>query len=124
MINKDLQENYQNACNAYLKVFCVKHDYLYEDDMWVGNIPGTVAMCGDECYSMETIKTDIDKDAPKEELLKWYDYTIDANEFKLPVPNFMQWLMGCPTTPKKWFEEMRAKRKELENMIKEERERY
>lgn len=62
---------------------------------------------------MATIVTDIDKEAPGEELLKWYDYTIEASEFNLPVPDFDHWLIGCPRTPGKWFEDMRAKRKEI-----------
>lgn len=123
MTNKDLRENYNDACNAYLKVFCAKHDYSFEKDMWVGNEPGTVAACGDEFFNMATIKTDIDKDAPEEELLKWYDYTLDADEFHLPVPNYDHWLMGCPRTDKEWFENMREKRKKLAELIKEEQER-
>ena len=123
MTNKDLQENYKNACNAYLKVFCAKHDYSFEKDMWVGNEPGTVAACGDEFFNMETIKIDIDKNAPEEELLKWYSYTLEADEFHLPIPNYNHWLMGCPRTSEKWFAEMRSKRNELEELLREERER-
>ena len=123
MTNKDLRENYKNACNAYLKVFCAKHDYSFEDDMWVGNEPGTVAACGDEFFNMETIKIDIDKNAPEEELLKWYSYTLEADEFHLPVPNYDHWLMGCPRTDNEWFENMREKRKKLAELIKEEQER-
>lgn len=124
MDKEKLKKDYTNACNAYLKAFCEKHDYWYEGtSMWVGSDPGTIALCGDQYFSMETIRTDIDKDAPEEELLKWYDYTIDAQEFKLTVPNFEHWLMGCPRTSKEWFEDMRAKRKEFEDLLKEENER-
>lgn len=48
MDKEKLKNDYENACNAYLKAFCEKHDYIYEGlDMWVGNDVGTVACCGD-----------------------------------------------------------------------------
>ncbi len=119
-----LRKDYEDACNAYLKAFCEKHDYLYEGtEMWVGEDAGGVACCGDGYFDMATIRTDIDKDAPEEELLRWYDYTMDAADFHLTQPNFEHWLLGCPRTPKEWFDNMRAKRKEFEDLLKEERER-
>lgn len=124
MDKEKLKKDYENACNAYLKVFCEKHDYWYEGmEAWVGKDAGGVANCGDGYFDMATIRTDIDMDAPEEELLRWYDYTMEAADFHLPTPNFEHWLLGCPRTPKEWFDEMRAKRKELEDLMKEESER-
>lgn len=121
-----LKKDYENACNAYLKAFCEKHEFYGLDNpetFWIGDQVGGIANCGDFTFDMATIVTDIDKDAPEEELLKWYDYTIEASEFNLPVPNLDHWLMGCPITPSKWFENMRAKRKEFEDLLKQENER-
>ena len=93
------------------------------DTYWIGDEPGGIANCGDLTFDMATIVTDIDKEAPEEELLKWYDYTIEASEFNLPIPNFDHWLIGCPRTSSKWFENMRAKRKEFVDLLKQENER-
>lgn len=126
MDKEKLKKDYENACNAYLKAFCEKHEFYGLDNpetFWIGDEPGGIANCGDLTFDMATIVTDIDKDAPEEELLKWYDYTIEASEFNLPVPNFEHWLIGCPRTPSKWFENMRAKRKEFEDLLKQENER-
>lgn len=126
MDKEKLKNDYENACNAYLKAFCEKHEFYGLDNpetFWIGDQVGGIANCGDFTFDMATIVTDIDKDAPEEELLKWYDYTIEASEFNLPVPNLDHWLMGCPITPSKWFENMRAKRKEFEDLLKQENER-
>lgn len=119
-----LKKDYENACNAYLEAFCEKHEFYGLDNpetYWIDT--GGIANCGDLTFDMATIVTDIDKEAPEEELLKWYDYTIEASEFNLPIPNFDHWLIGCPRTPSKWFEDMRAKRKEIDDLLKEENER-
>lgn len=124
MDKEKLKKDYENACNAYLKAFCEKHDYLYEGiEAWVGKDAGGIANCGDGYFDMATIRADIDMDAHEEELLKWYDYTMDAVDFHLPQPTFEHWLLGCPRTPKEWFDNMRAKRKELEDLMKQEGER-
>lgn len=123
MDKQQLKKNYENACNAYLKAFCEKHDFSIEDAFWVGDDVGGILNVGDMDFDMATIRTDIDEDAPEEELIKWYDYTVDALHFKLNVPNFHAWIHGCPRTSKEWFEEMRERRKSFENAIKEENER-
>lgn len=121
---KKLKENYEKACNAYLEVFCCKHGFPYESGTeWVNKEVGGVACCGDYYFDMNTICTDIDSDAPEGEVLIWYDYTLDASEFNLPVPNYKHWLMGCPRTAKEWFDNMHTKREELDNLIKEESDR-
>lgn len=126
MDREKLKKDYENACNAYLKAFCEKHEFYGLDNpetFWIGDQVGGIANCGDFTFDMATIVTDIDKEAPEEELLKWYDYTIEAGEFNLPIPNFDHWLIGCPRTPSKWFEDMRANRKEFEDLLKQENER-
>lgn len=118
-----LKQNYENACNAYLKAFCDKHDFYYEDAYWCGDDIGGTADCSTYTFDMATIRTDIDEDAPKEELMKHYDYSLKAIEFGLAIPNFHAWIHGCPRTSKEWFEDMRVRRKSFENAIKEENEK-
>jgi len=117
------RETYTQGCNMYLLLFCEKHGYGYEEDAWVGNAPGGVALVGDYYVGMDTIKTDIDMDAPEEEFLKWYDYNIEAGDFNLTTPNFESWLRGCPRTSPETFKKLRGMREELKTLINEERER-
>lgn len=125
MVDKNkLKEDYERACNAYLNAFCSKHGFQHEMGAeWVNKEIGGVACCGDCYFDMATIRADIDSDASEYEIFRWYDYTLDASEFNLPVPNYRHWLMGCPRTAKEWFDNMRTKREELDNLIKEENNR-
>ena len=124
MGNQQLKKNYDNACNAYLKAFCDKHDFYYEDAYWCGDDVGGIADCSSYTFDMATIRTDIDEGAPKDELMKYYDYLINASEFNLTTPNYHSWIHGCPRTSNEWFKDMYNKREEFENYIKEENKKY
>lgn len=123
MDKQKLKQNYENACNAYLKAFCEKHDFYYEDAYWCGDDIGGIADCNTYTFDMATIRTDIDEDAPKEELMKHYDYNLNAIEFGLAIPNFHAWIHGCPRTSDEWFKDMRKMREDFENAINEEKDR-
>lgn len=95
-----LRRQFESACNAYLKTFCEKHDYDYEEARrsWSAGDVGGIAEVGDLFLSMTDICTDIDMDAPEREIVRWYDYclrlyTIDST---IPTPNYENWLRGCP----------------------------
>lgn len=96
--NSKLWTRFENVCNAYLKVFCKKHDFDYDDakDSWVANFAGTIVNCADYYFSMEDIIVDIEMDAPEDELIKWYDYSLDRHEKGLFALNYESWLRGCP----------------------------
>ena len=72
--------NYENACNAYLKAFCQKHGF--SEAYWVADRVGEIADCNESyTFDMSTIRTDIDEDAPEEQLLEWHSYTEEATLF-------------------------------------------
>lgn len=123
MTKEELRKNYKKACNDYLQAFCEKHDFDFDDAYWVADDVGGVADCSSYTFDMATIKTDIDEDAPKEELMPWYDYIVDALEFGLTTPNYHSWIHGCPRTSNEWFKKMRKQREDFENAIKEEKEK-
>lgn len=99
LTREELRLSYNAVCNAYLAAFCEKHGYDYEPDAWVGNDPGGIAEVGDLFVSMADMLTDIDRDAPKEEYVKYYDYCMRVKSIaggKLETPNYGSWLRGCP----------------------------
>ena len=105
------------ACNAYLAAFCEKHGYDYEPDAWVGDDPGGIAEVGDLFVSMADMLTDIDRDAPKEEYIKYYDYCMRVGgicDGKLNTPNYDSWLRGCP----RMDEEQIARLEELQRDVR------
>lgn len=118
-----LQQDYDNACNAYLKTFCEQYDMQYDDDAWVAREVGTIAEVSDLFLSMQDIKLCVDKNVKWEDLIQWYDYNLDAHAIGLDTINLNSWLMGCPRTSKEKMTEIFAMRRNLEELINEEKER-
>ena len=112
-----LKENYDNACNAYLKEFCEKHDFDYDEaaNSWVAGYVGDACMIGDYSVSFEEIKTDIDMDATKDEYWSYYDYSLESHELGFNCPNYANWLSGCP----RLSEEQRKSLREAKNRVYE-----
>lgn len=110
MNREQAKDLYSRGCNAYLHLFCEKHDYDYDDakNSWVANEVGGIVCVADYFVDMQTIITDIETRADKSEFLKWYDYCLDVAEFGLPAPNYKSWVNGCPRTSKESFDNLRA----------------
>ena len=125
MSKEKAREYFVKGCNEYLRLFCEKHDFDYEEakESWVANCVGDVTCVGGFFVGMQTIITDIEMDAHKEEFIKWYDYNLVAHEFGFNTPNFESWLRGCPRVPQESFNKLEALKKDLENAIKEEQTR-
>ena len=125
MSKEKAREYFVKGCNEYLRLFCEKHDFDYEEakESWVANCVGDVTCVGDIFVGMQTIITDIEMDAPEDEFIKWYDYNLVANEFGFTTPNFESWLRGCPRVPQESFDKLEALKKDLDDAIKEEKAR-
>ena len=123
MDTKDLLTTYYAACNALLHAFCKKHGYNYDAASvgWVAGDVGGVVLCGDEYYGMDTIITDLREDAPEEELMKWYSYTLDCAMLGAENHscNFRSWLRGCPRLSDEQLEEIRRAKKQVEKAEEE-----
>lgn len=122
MSKEKAREYFIKGCNEYLRLFCEKHDYDYEEakNSWVANCVGDVTCVGDIFVGMQTIITDIEMDAPEEEFIKWYDYNLVAHEFGFTTPNFESWLKGCPRVSEETFKKLQALKNDLDDTIKEE----
>lgn len=126
----EAKTGYESAANEYLRLFCEKHEYDFEDAKrsWVAGDVGTIANVGDEFVDMVTIRADIDQNVPEDEFIKWYDYClrIASIDHSIPTPNYDSWLRGCPRRTEEEIqklEEMQQKvgeaRLALENAINE-----
>ena len=120
------REYFVKGCNEYLRLFCEKHDYDYEEakESWVANCVGDVTCVGDIFVGMQTIITDIEMDAPEEEFIKWYDYNLVAHEFGFNTPNFESWLRGCPRVSEETFKKLQGLKNNLDDAIKEEKDKH
>ena len=122
MSKEKAREYFVKGCNEYLRLFCEKHDFDYEEakESWVANCVGDVTCVGDIFVGMQTIITDIEMDAPEDEFIKWYDYNLVANEFGFTTPNFESWLRGCPRVSEDTFKKLQGLKNDLDNAILEE----
>lgn len=113
---------YEDGCNAYLQLFCEKHEFDFEDakDCWVSGDVGGITSCGDYFVDMWTMIDDIELDAPEEDFFKWHDYCLRANELGLDFPNFKSFVKGCPITSEETFKRLESIKNELSTLIEQE----
>lgn len=125
MSKEKAREYFVKGCNEYLRLFCEKHDFDYEEakESWVANCVGDVTCVGDIFVGMQTIIADIEMDAPEDEFIKWYDYNLVAHEFGFNTPNFESWLRGCPRVSEETFKKLQGLKNDLDDTIKEEQAR-
>lgn len=131
----DAREMFRRGCEAYLRLFCDKHGYDYEDaaQSWVAGDVGDVVCVSDMYVSLNDIRTDIDRDAPEEEFVKWYDYCLRLGviDLSIPTPNYNSWLRGCPRRSEEEIEKLEEihhkvemAKAELENAIKNDKKEF
>lgn len=116
---QELKLAYEVACTNYLAAFMEKYDLSCDLEPWVGNEVGTVAEVGDYFFDFQDIKRCVDEDVTFDTLIEWYDYNIEVSIIRLPTINLKSWLMGAPRINQMRIEEIKAKRKELEELIEE-----
>jgi hypothetical protein len=75
---------------------------------------GTVAGVADYFFDMQTIITDIDADADRHELVRWYDYCMEMHDVgEKTAPNYKNWLKGCPRKSPEEIEDIKRRVDEL-----------
>jgi hypothetical protein len=116
---KNVKKNYGDACNEYLRLFCKKHGFDFEHDVWVAGEIGDIAFVGDCFVDMRTVITDIDFDAPENEFGRWYDYCMRIGELGEPSPNFRAWLKGCPRKSDEELDRLTPLRYKIEGLRSE-----
>lgn len=102
-IEPSLKNGWYLICDKYLKEFCDKHEYAYEQDCWVANDPGTIANIGDMFVSMDNIRYDVDNDIPEEYFEKWYWKSLEV--YELVGEKFMNYENFCKGCPDYWTED-------------------
>lgn len=118
MDNKqNIQEHWRDICQEYLKLFCDKHEYSFEDCFWVTDNYGTIACVSDMFISMENIRYDIDNNIEETMFEKWYWKAIEI--FELTGQDFMNYESFCKGAPDIWTEEKMEKLREAHMRVYE-----
>lgn len=90
---EELRRAWNIVCQEYLSLFCRKHGYNYADACvsWIGDI-GEYVTVGDFVVHADTIRADIDFEAPSEAFLQWYDEGAAAYHNGDSFPAYRVWL--------------------------------
>ena len=115
----ELRLAYEAAVTNYLAAFMEQYDLSCDPEPWVGNEIGTIAEVGDYFFGFDDIKRCVDENVKWEDLIEWYDYTTEVSILGLTTINLKSWLMGAPRVNQMRIEEIKAKRKELDELIEE-----
>ena len=114
---KKVLNAYTDACNNILRLFCEKHEYGYghPDTYWLDEYC-SCAMIGDYSVDLQTMIDDLKMDAPEEEFIQWYDYTLELGMIdpSITTPNFKSWVEGCPRYSEKWMEKLRQRARRVQ----------
>ena len=115
----ELRLAYEAAVTNYLSAFMKQYDLSCDPEPWAANEIGTIAEVGDYFFSFYDIKRCVDENVKWEDLIEWYDYTTEVSILGLTTINLKSWLMGAPRVNQMRIEEIKAKRKELDELIEE-----
>lgn len=133
MTHKEIKDNYEaaknkrirdfgKACDAYVKEFCRMYDFNYKDAYCIPQDKigvGSLYAIADYYFDFVDIRLCVDEDVEWQDLIEWYDYNCECGTLGLYTINLKSWLMGAPRVVQTRIEEIKAKRKELEELIEE-----
>jgi hypothetical protein len=112
-----LKHQWNDLCNIYLEAFCSKHGYDIEEDCWVADDPGTIAMISDMFVSMDNIRYDVDNNIPEETYEEWYWKSLEV--YELTEQNYMNYESFCKGAPDIWTDERLKSIKEAKFRVEE-----
>ena len=118
-----LKQEYEHICNRYLVEFANKYELSLEPDAWVSGDVGTVAYVSDYYFGFDDIRRCVDENVEWQDLIEWYDYNCEGGMLGLNQINLKSWLMGAPRASKETIAEIKARRNELEELIKNQNEK-
>jgi len=123
-IKAKLHEQWKQACNGYLTELLRMWELDAHYGYWNSDQPGTIYHYAEtHNLTMEEIIYIVDNDIEEDNVLAWEDYLLDAHEFGFSIPNLRSWHCGCPRVEPAVFERLRAMRADVDNAIREEKEK-
>lgn len=89
MPKRNFKNNYETACNDYVKELCKRYDWCYEDGWWVSNEIGGTFCTSDIEYSlsMNDIKLLVDENVDFKIFSEWWDYNLVMSYAIMLYPN-------------------------------------
>ena len=112
-----LKENYEKACNDYVRTLLTLWGVDYKCGYWIGDeVGGVYDIDGWITISMQEIVYCVENGVTYEEYEQWQDYGIKCAEYNLPTLNLNAWHKGAPRHD---FTKLDALKKDLDDAIEE-----
>ena len=120
---KLLKENYENACNEYVRALLTLWDLDGYYGSWIGNEVGGVYDYGDGIFTigMCDIVYSVENGVTKEEYEEMLEYCIKCFDYNLPTISLDAWHKGAPRHD---FTKLDAAKKALEDEVENEKNKF
>ena len=119
---KLLKENYEKACNDYVRALLALWDLSQHYGYWIGDVGG-IYDYGDGIFtiSMQDIVYCVENGVAEQEYEEMLEYCVKCSEYNLPMPNLNAWHKGAPRHD---FTKLDAAKKALEDEIENEKNKF
>lgn len=121
-LRHDFEKAVAGYVAAFLKQFDLRGYYCY----WVGDRIGVDLFCFNDQYAvnLDQMIYIVEEGVTYEEFVEWEDYCTKCREYNLPTMNLESWHKGCPRIPQSTFDRLDGLKKDLNEAIKNEQEKY
>lgn len=85
----EVKERLENCIDLYVSLLCAKQEVFAEG--WLRDYKGGINSFADAYLSFEDIRLDLEKDAPKGEIFKWYWQNVESDK---RIVNYKSYLIG------------------------------
>ena len=117
-----LKENYEKACNDYVRALLTLWDVDYKCGYWIGDeVGGVYDIDGWITIGMQDIVYCVENNVTSKEVSEWQDYYIKCHDYNLPAMNLNAWHKGAPRHD---FTKLDAAKKTLEDKIENEKNKF
>lgn len=123
---KWLKDNYEKACNNYLLMFLNMNDLDAHYGFWVSDEVGGVYCYGDCGFSigMQELIYLVENNISYEKYQEYLDYVVRCSEYGFTCPSFKSYYLGCPLVSQETFDKLDGMKKDIEDFIKETKEKF
>lgn len=113
-LKKHLREQYEKACNAYKDAMLAMWEWNGHYGWWVADKVGEIYCYGDNySFTMEEIIYIVENDIEEDEVMRWEDYQLSAEEFGFDLPSLKVWCSGYKPVPEEALERLRGMKEDL-----------
>ena len=114
---KLLKENYEKACNDYVRALLTLWGVDYRYGYWVGGDVGGVYDCDGWIFlNMQDVVYCVENGVTSKEYEQWQDYCVKCSEYHLSILNLNSWHKGAPRHD---FTKLDALKKDLDDAIED-----